>query len=391
MQPKDLDRMSLQIESLFQEMQERVMLDIVRRIQKTGKITSTADYQIEKLILFGKSSEFIESELKRLTGKTEPMIWQLYEDVIDKEYARNKAIYEQVNGNFIPYEENELLQQWVHAIANQTNDEIKNLTRSMGFALKYAGKTVFTPFSEYYQKYLDRACMEIITGVFDYNTVLRRVVSEMTSSGIRTVDYASGHSNRITVAGRRAVMTGVNQLSSKINEKVAKDLGTNTFEVTWHAGARPTHWWGGMVFTKEELENVCGLGRVDGLCGANCRHNYIAFVPGISKRTYADEQLAEMREREKKTTRWRGKDYNVYEATQKQRQMETAMRAQRERVRLLQSGGADKEIVMIEKAKYQGQLNEYARFSRIMGLIQQRERIYLDLRGRVAPITKFRR
>lgn len=389
MRPNDLVKISLQIEALFEEMQVRVMQDIVRRILKAGKITSTADYQIEKINLLGNSTEFIEAEIKRLTGKMQEQIWQMYEDVIDWEYVRNKGIYEQINGQFIPYEDNEQLQQWANAIYEQTNNEIKNITRSMGFALNYTGKVVFTPFSEYYQKYLDRACMDIVTGVFDYNTVLRRVVKELTASGIRTVDYASGYSNRVTVAGRRAVMTGVNQLSAKINEKVAKDLGTDTFEVTWHAGARPTHWWGGMVFTKKELENICGLGSVDGLCGANCRHNYMAFVPGVSVRTYTDEQLAEMNRQERQKKEWNDKKYTTYEATQKQRKMETSMRAQRERIKLLQDGKADKDTIMLEKAKYQGQLNEYARFCKKMGLPQERERIYLDGFGKVATNTKW--
>lgn len=389
MRPNDLVKISLQIETLFEEMQVRVMQDIIRRILKAGKITSTADYQIEKKILLGNSTEFIEAEIKKLTGKTQEQIWQMYEDVIDWEYVRNKGIYEQINGHFIPYEDNEQLQQWANAIYEQTNNEIKNITRSMGFALNYAGKVVFTPFSKYYQKYLDCACMDVVTGVFDYNTVLRRVVKELTASGIRTVDYASGYSNRVTVAGRRAVMTGVNQLSAKINEKVAKDLGTDTFEVTWHAGARPTHWWGGMVFTKKELENVCGLGSVDGLCGANCRHNYMAFVPGVSVRTYTDEQLAEMNRQERQTKEWNDKKYTTYEATQKQRKMETSMRAQRERIKLLQDGKADKDTIMLEKAKYQGQLNEYARFCKKMCLPQERERIYLDSFGKVATNTKW--
>lgn len=389
MQPNDLIKISLQIEALFENMQVRVMQDIVRRILKAGKITSTADYQIEKIILLGNSTEFIEAEIKRLTGKMQEQIWQMYEDVIDWEYVRNKGIYEQINGHFIPYEDNEQLQQWANAIYEQTNNEIKNITRSMGFALNYAGRVVFTPFSEYYQKYLDRACMDVVTGVFDYNMVLRRVVKELTASGIRTVDYASGYSNRVTVAGRRAVMTGVNQLSAKINEKVAKDLGTDTFEVTWHAGARPTHWWGGMVFTKKELENICGLGSVDGLCGANCRHNYMAFVPGVSVRTYTDEQLAEMNRQERQKKEWNDKKYTTYEATQKQRKMETSMRAQRERIKLLQDGKADKDTIMLEKAKYQGQLNEYARFCKKMGLPQERERIYLDGLGKVATNTKW--
>ena len=64
------------------------------------------------------------------------------------------------------------------------------------------------------------------------------------------------------------------------------------------------------------------------------------------------------------------------------------MRAQREKVQLLQAGDADPDDVMLARAKYQGQLNEYSRFSRKMGLKEERERIYYDMRGRIATNTK---
>lgn len=389
MKPEELEKMPLQVEKMFYDLQKRVMEDVIRRIKKTGEITSTADYQIEKLIIMGQSSEFIESEIKRLTQLTDIEIYQLYEDVIDKEYTRNKTIYEQINANFTPYEESPEMQAWVSAIVSQTKTNIRNITQSMGFALKYDGKIIFTPFAEYYQKYLDRACMDIITGTFSYNTVLRRVVNEMTSSGIRTVDYASGYSNRITVAARRAIMTGVNQLCGQINQMNADKLGTDTYEVPWHAGARPSHWWGGMIFTMQELIDICGLGTGEGIGGWNCYHPYYAFVPGISVRQYTDEQLEELNAKEKIEREWKGKKYNTYQASQKQRQMETAMRAQREKVHLLQKGAADPDEIMIAKAKYQGQLNEYSRFCKKMKLQEDRERIYLDMRGKVATNTKF--
>lgn len=52
--------------------------------------------------------------------------------------------------------------------------------------------------------------------------------------------------------------------------------------------------------------------------------------------------------------------------------MEVAMRAQREKVRLLQAGKADRDEIILHKAKYQGQLNEYSRFCRKMGLTEER-------------------
>ena len=64
------------------------------------------------------------------------------------------------------------------------------------------------------------------------------------------------------------------------------------------------------------------------------------------------------------------------------------MRAQREKAVLLKQGGADPDDVMLAKAKYQGQLNEYSRFCKKMGLTEERERIYYDMRGRIAPRFK---
>ena len=190
---------------------------------------------------------------------------------------------------------------------------------------------------------------------------------------------------------RRAVMTGLTWLSGKIAEYNAEKLGTEYFEVEWHAGARPTHTiWQGRVWSQQQLYDVCGLGTVTGLCGANCYHTYFPFVPGVSVRTYTDDWLDEQNRKESEPTEFRGKEYTLYEAKQRQRQMETAMRAQREKVQLLQKGGADPQEVMLQKAKYQGQLNEYAVFSRKMGLKEERERIYIDGRGRISN-AKYKR
>ncbi|HJD35629.1 MAG TPA: phage minor capsid protein [Candidatus Blautia ornithocaccae] len=386
MTPEQKGTLPLEIEKLFYDLQDRIFSDIVRRIKKTGKITSTADYQIQKLRILGNSTEFIEQELKRILNLSYPEIWALYDQVAEWEYVRYKDAYEQINGNFVPLEENEQIRQWSQAVISQTNSEIKNLSQSLGMTVDIGGgRKAFTPLAEYYQKYLDRACLDIVTGSFDYNTVLRRVVKEMAASDIRYVDYASDWSNRVPVAVRRAVMTGVSQLSAQINEQIARDLKTDTYEVTWHAGHRPSHWWGGNVYTYQELQSICHLGEGDGLCGWNCRHSYMAYVPGYSIRTYTPEQLRELEEKEKSTTEYAGKQYTPYEASQHQRSMETKMRRQRTKIRQLQHGKASQEDIDAERAKYLSTLHQYKAFSKKMGLPEQMERVYMDGLGRVIP------
>ena len=391
MTPEEKGSLPIRVEKLFYELQDRIFSDIVRRIRKTKKITSTADYQINKLLLLGNSTEFIEAQLKELLELSDPEIWELYDQVCDWEYVRNRAAYEQINGNFTPLEDNETIRKWSNAIVKQTQNEIRNLTQSMGMTVDMGGgKVVFTPLATYYQKYLDRACMDIVTGSFDYNTVLRRVVKELSASGLQTIDYASGWKNRAPVAARRAILTGVSQLSAQINEQVAKDLNTDKYEVSWHAGHRPSHWWGGRVYTYQELQSVCGLGDGDGLCGWNCRHSYYAFLEGFSVRTYTDEQLATMEEKEQSVRTYRGKQYNAYQASQAQRQMETTMRAQRTKVRQLQQGDGSKDDILAAKARYLNTLHQYQAFSRKMELPEQMERVYMDGLGRVITDNRIK-
>lgn len=375
------------VEKKYLMLEEEIEKDIIRRIRKTGKITSTADWQIQRLMVLGYSTEEIEAIVRKAVGNDWPDTFRLYDEVIEWEYVRSRSLYEQINAHFIPYEQNYELQQITNALIQQSSDELFNITKSLGFMTDMGnGRRVFTPLAEIYNGYLDNAVTMMASGAFDYNTMIRKVVGELTASGLRTVDYASGYSNRVDVAVRRALLTGMSQLTGHISDMNAQRLGTNMFEVDWHPGARPDHAkWQGRVWTRQQLVDICGLGSGAGLLGWNCRHTYYPFMEGISVRNHSDEWLEAMDRKEAQKVAYKGREYNTYEATQKQRQMETAMRAQRERAQLLKEGGADPDDVLTARCKYQAMLDEYKVFSERFHLPEQRERIYADLRGRVAP------
>lgn len=243
------EKIASKIAARYISLEERILQDIARRIKKTGEITSTADWQINRLRILGYSSEDIEREIKKVLDASYPEMFELYDKVIDWEYVRNKDIYEQINAEFIPYEENRQLQQITDAIIQQSLEDLENVTKSLGFYLDYNGRKVLTPLSQVYTNYLDNACFDVVTGAFDYGSVLRRVVTQLTNSGLRQIDYSSGRANRVDVAARRAVMTGVAKLTHKITEYHMEQLGCEYVEVSWHAGARPSHSvWQGKVY-----------------------------------------------------------------------------------------------------------------------------------------------
>ena len=243
------DQVADKIAARYIGLEERILQDIARRIKKTGEITSTADWQINRLRILGYSSEDIEREIKKTLDASYPEMFELYDKVIDWEYVRNKDIYEQINAEFIPLEKNEQLKQITDAIIRQSLEDLENVTKSLGFYLDYNGKKVLTPLSQVYSNYLDNACYDIVTGAFDYGSVLRKVVTQLTNSGLRKIEYSSGYASRVEVAARRAVMTGVANLTHKITEYHMEQLGCEYVEVSWHAGARPSHSvWQGKVY-----------------------------------------------------------------------------------------------------------------------------------------------
>lgn len=385
LKPNEIEQFSMMFDSQMKTLEEQVMQGIVRRIKINSEITRAADWQIYRLHELGESKRVIKKAIKEALGLDNKGINHLYKDIIRKGYERDEQLYKYKGKQQIPFEENEQLQQYIAAIVNQTSETMKNISQSLGFAVKgYDSSLTFKPIAEYYQRTLDNAINGIATGMFDYNTVLKRTAAEMVNSGLRTVDYASGWSNRVDVAARRAVMTGLSQVTAKVNESNAEKLGTEMFEVTWHGGARPSHQvWQGRWYTKKQLATICGLGSVTGLCGANCYHDYYPVIKGVSEPTYTAKQLNEMNAKENIPIEYAGKEYTKYEALQRQRKLETQMRAERQKISLLTSGGAYAEDIINAKCRYRGTSQEYTAFSTAMELPQQRARVTIDGLGNI--------
>lgn len=380
--PTEIEALPSAMEQLYRSLQLNIMSDLTERLKANGEeITSAADWQINRLYELGVSKDEIDSLIQSTLDVSDDEIDRIYDEVVKSGYARNEKLYTSKGKEYyIPYAENKQLQQLVKAVKNQTKSEYRNITGSLGFAVRNADNTLsFTLLADFYQRTLDNGLMQIASGAVDYNTVLKRAVKTMTDSGLRTVDYASGWSNRVDVAARRALMTGFNQVVTKVNEDNAEQLGTEYFEVSYHRGARPTHQvWQGRVYSKKELETVCGLGTVTGLCGANCYHSYSPFIKGIDTPTYSEEELDRMNEEENTPKEYNGRQYTAYEAQQRQRRLETAMRADRQKIELLTQGGADDDTITGAKVRYFQRQDEYVKFSKAMNLPQQWERITVD-------------
>jgi hypothetical protein len=384
--PDELEKIPKPIERIMTAMEMSIMAEIVERIENAGVITPLIDWTIGRVAAIGESKARVKKIISNTLKDSDLQIDKIYEHAIKADYVTNKELYQAAGKDYIPYQDNKWLQQIVSAVKAQTRDSLRpmeNITQTTGFNVMIGKEKVFTPLSEYLENTLDKAMMEITTGVKTYSQAINGVIDEMTSSGLRTVDYASGRSDRVEVAARRAVMTGVAQMTDKVNEKNAKELDTDYWEVEWHMGARNTgtgfmnhQSWQGKVYSSAEMRTVCGLGEMLGFAGINCYHIRFPFLLGISKRKYTDEWLTEQNRKENTKKAFNGKEYDTYGAIQYQRKLERTIRKLKEDIKLLEKAKADPDDISAAKIRLRVTSKTYTDLSKEMDIPQQLERIY---------------
>lgn len=383
--PEILDALPEELADLYRNLEDTLLIEICSRLKAKDQFNEVTVQDIRALRSHGIPLEDIEKAIRKATGISEEKLKELLDDVVE----RNQKYYtELIDLAHITQPETLVSLEDTWAIYEQTKQTMRNITRSMGFLVD-GGRTMLPP-AKAYQWALDNAEMQVQSGAISYNQAIRSAVRQLAQSGLKIVDYESGHRDQIDVAARRAVMTGVSQLCAKYTEQSAEYLNTPYFEVSAHAGARDkpgkSPWsshkaWQGRLYSVRagdiypNIYDVCGLGAVDGLEGANCRHRRYPWVEGIMERTYTDEQLAHIDDGLGCT--YDGKSYTAYEATQMQRRLERQIKA----TKLLKIGnkasGLDDDA-RAANIKLRRLNAKYREFSKAAGLTPQWERTKVE-------------
>lgn len=383
--PEILDALPEELADLYRNLEDTLLIEICSRLKAKDQFNEVTVQDIRALRSHGIPLKDIEKAIRKATGISEQKLKELLDDVVERNQQYYTGIIDLAH---LTQPETLLSIEDTWAIYEQTRQEMRNITRSMGFLVD-GGRTMLPP-AKAYQWALDNAEMQVQSGAISYNQAIRSAVRQLAQSGLKIVDYESGHRDQIDVAARRAVMTGVSQLCAKYTEQSAEYLNTPYFEVSAHAGARDkpgkSPWsshkaWQGRVYSVRagdiypNIYDVCGLGAVDGLEGANCRHRRYPWVEGIMERTYTDEQLAHIDDGLGCT--YDGKSYTAYEATQMQRRLERQIRA----TKLLKIGnkasGLDDDA-RAANIKLRRLNAKYREFSAAAGLMPQWERIKVE-------------
>lgn len=250
--PELLDALPEEMAELYRSLEATLLDEICSRLKLAGELNEVTVQDIRALRSHGISLEEIEKAIQRTANISRRELDKLLDEVVE----RNQRYYtDLIDLAGVTKPETMVSVEDTWAIYEQTRQELRNLTRSMGFLVDN-GRTMLPP-TRAYQWALDNAEMQITSGAISYNQAIKSAVKQLADSGIKIVDYESGHRDQIDVAARRAVMTGVSQLCQKYAEKSIEYLNTNLVEVSAHIGARdvdgPMGWenhkkWQGKIF-----------------------------------------------------------------------------------------------------------------------------------------------
>ena len=232
-----LENLPEPLQQIFRDLEDSIFEYICEQFN-TGDANEKAIELIRQLQRGGLPLAEIEKRIRKALQLSEAEFNRIFDGAVE----RNRAFYgdtlDRVGLTAEPVREAALLAEEA-AIRAKTLGELQNITQSLGFAVRgLGGKVIPGTIQETYVRILDVAAVKVQSGTTGYHGAIREAIDQLAASGLQWIDYPTGWHNRVEVAARRVVMTGVNQLCERYSEALAEDIGAEYVEVSAHRGAR---------------------------------------------------------------------------------------------------------------------------------------------------------
>ena len=403
------DAIGMALVPLYQQLERDVIADCARRLQKTGRLTETAEIMADALRAKGYAPAQIRREVmrainadlslqreiaentrahkqavreavKRLNAEAEAQSEHLWEKAGGMAFRGDLSAWQ---GGAKPVRDS-AFSDMIAAMKKAAAGELKNLTKSLGFRLSDGS---LAGARSIYTAEMNRALVKLTSGAFSWRQCVRDACRELGRSGLRAVDYDSGAARSLDTAAFNVLRTSSARLSAEITMHNVETTETALVEVSSHWGAREGEGhanhagWQGKIYAVHgaadkypNLEEATGYpSDPRGLCGYNCRHTFYPYWEGISEPADFPAEPAPVEVN--------GREYTDYQATQEQRRREREIRAMKREANALEAAGegdAAKEL----RSAIRGKALEYLKFSDEVGIRAKVERL-----GVCEPLT----
>ena len=409
-----------QIEFLTERLVERINKANIFFYKKIGsalkqikELTPSQAHQLVQILKYGNDYDEIVRQIAKYTDLNIQDIDNIFNSYAKRDQLFYEKFYRYRNIPFVPFTENTALIMQTRALANIVKNEMYNYTRAnlLGFTIN--GE--FMNLKDTYNYVLDEALLNVSQGKETFDSSMRRILKDIGGSGLKTVEYASGRSVRLDSVVRMHLQDALRTLHNENQKIIGEEFDYDGIEVTHHSNSAPDHidtidgkqfalidkikehiakgiptevekirgnqvWVDGKVYDDFNAMNNALKRPVSTL---NCKHKIFTIILGVSKPAHTQEQLDEDKEKNIQGFMLDGKHYSLYEGSQLQRQLERAIREQKD-IQILAKSSGDMELVGTAQSNITKLTQKYKELSQVSGLPTKMKRLTVSGYKRVA-------
>lgn len=376
-----------------------ILSQIAKTIKEIGNMTPSQARSLQQMIKYGARYDTIVERLAKITNSNVKDIDEIFNAYAKKDYNFAEKFYKYRNINYVPFNEFGALKQQTNAIANMTKNTYMNLVKSsvLGFRLYDTfGNEKFYNIKDAYNYAIDEAIISVAQGKDTFQNQMYHLLKQFGDSGVRTIEYASGKSRRLDSAIFMNMKDGLRQLHNETQELIGKEFDADGIEITVHEYPAEDHEdLQGRQFSKEEFNKLQNNEPATDYKGItythehrpiskfNCYHTIFDIVLGVSEPQYSNDELEQIKERNKKGFDFEGKHLTMYEGTQLQRKLETEIRKQKDN-QIMGRDANNMQLIADSQYKITALTNRYKELSKISGLPTKMQRMRVAGYKRVA-------
>lgn len=384
---------------------ERILREIGKVLGEIGELSPSEAYKISQQLKYGESLDKIVKILSETSKINEVEIYKMLEAEARQNLELKRVYFKAKKIDFITYDKNIALQKKVREIGIATLETYRNISKTRAIGLTFLdknGEKITRELPRAYKQIVDNAIMNVSTGKETFYESLKNQLQTIGQAGVQSIDYKSGYHRRLDSAMRMNLSDGLNQLAIAQQQIVGEQFGFDGWRITVHQFPAPDHaMTQGHTFTIKEFEKLQSKGVAKDINGqVHDLHSTIDFFRPIAEYNcyhvpqsvsietdtprYTQKELDKIIKNNNKGFEYEGKKYDtLYDATQRQRQLELAIRRNREEEIGLKASyekltGENKEKIKIDLDKNRKRtrelLDKYHDFSNKAGLPTKLER-----------------
>ena len=376
------DKLELALEKFvkrFEEFNTEVLEEFGKTIKKFEKLTPSQAHKLAQQMKNGRDIDKILNDLERISELSRKDIEELLEITAKENIDFANIYYEAKKMDKVSYETSKQFQDLVKAVEKTTKGEFTNLSKTTALKLlKDNGKPLYLDIKKAYNEVIDRCVLAVATGQMDYQKAMYDTIKQLSSSGVKKIYYDNegkrAYARRLDSSVRMNILDGVRQVNIGIQEQVGKEFGSNGVEISAHSPCAPDHIFiQGQQYTKKQFNKInANLKRPIGTL--NCTHFVFSIVLGVSSPSYTKKQLNQYKQESETIIEYQGSKYTLYEATQVQRRLETAIRQQKD-LQIIAKASGNKDTIAKAQQNITNLTKEYKKFSEVAGLDTKMNRL----------------